>query len=483
MKKQFKLLFIAIFMFMIASKNVLAVSNETAIMDIDDSFNITVDYLSFSNMMFKKNSNHSLKLFGTLYNSYRKPIKYSIEISFYDSNGEFIAKSIKEGVSGVNSNNYNKNLDLIMFDNHKPKEIKKYSVVVNYDETSIEFEEYIPDNDTLYEVQFFENKDYMFLFFLGAIFILITAYICVPFNKIKKIEMIDIKNFNSYEVGELYSIFSWSNKKHINNIYSLILYLANKGYIKIEKMDLGNNYYITKVKEYDGQNEYEKKCMKYLFSSKKNILNLRKIFDFYDTPKIKYIPFTFCIILVNILIINYACFIDKELAFIIYLRLIFIFGFKYLVLMAIGFSAVKPNEIIFASFVNLFFSILFGFLVINPEFTTYYIIIEIILYIISYISFFILERNILNNYYGVLKFRKYLLNINKGEVFKLYERNSNYFYDVLPYALALGIYDEFIKKFGCISGMSETILLKNSDFKGLKKFFHNNFFLIDNDNC
>ena len=86
------------------------------------------------------------------------------------------------------------------------------------------------------------------------------------------VEFYPPKGFNSLEVGYLYKGFL-----NIQDITSLLIYLADKGYIKIEGIKKNKNspkfkeFKITKLKEYDGNNITEKKFMDGLF--------LKKIFE------------------------------------------------------------------------------------------------------------------------------------------------------------------------------------------------------------
>ena len=59
------------------------------------------------------------------------------------------------------------------------------------------------------------------------------------------------KNYNSAEVEMLYK-----GAATTDGLVSLIIYLANKGYLKIREDDFGYN--IEQVKSYDGMNHTEK---------------------------------------------------------------------------------------------------------------------------------------------------------------------------------------------------------------------------------
>lgn len=76
------------------------------------------------------------------------------------------------------------------------------------------------------------------------------------------------EGYNSAEIG-----FFYKGKADEYSIISLLLYLANKGYLKIEEPEdkKKGSYIITKIKEYDGNNENERMFLDGLFRSKEKI--------------------------------------------------------------------------------------------------------------------------------------------------------------------------------------------------------------------
>ena len=76
---------------------------------------------------------------------------------------------------------------------------------------------------------------------------------------IETVEFYPPEGYNSAEVGFLYE-----GKSSDESIISLLIYLANKGYLKIEETEekmlfsKSKGFRITKLKEYDGNNECEK---------------------------------------------------------------------------------------------------------------------------------------------------------------------------------------------------------------------------------
>ncbi len=107
------------------------------------------------------------------------------------------------------------------------------------------------------------DKFSVFVIVMCLAFILIAYSLWAKYGKddqlVETVEFYPPENYNSAEVGFLYE-GSASNE----SIISLLIYLANKGYLKIEeteeKMLFFNSkgFRITKLKEYDGNNECER---------------------------------------------------------------------------------------------------------------------------------------------------------------------------------------------------------------------------------
>ena len=97
-------------------------------------------------------------------------------------------------------------------------------------------------------------------------------------NKIiETVEFYPPLGFNSLEIGFLYK-----GGANNNDVISLLIYLANKGYIQISEIEekspssKQNDFKITKLKEYDGNNENEKIFLEGLFN--KSQINLLQNF-------------------------------------------------------------------------------------------------------------------------------------------------------------------------------------------------------------
>ena len=116
-------------------------------------------------------------------------------------------------------------------------------------------------------------------FIIPILFLLISFYLWCKFGKddkvIETVEFYPPGEFNSLEVGFLYK--GYANNKDVT---SLLIYLANKGYIKIKETERKSLFFkykdfkIIKLKEYDGNNINEELFLKGLFLKKGAAIHL-----------------------------------------------------------------------------------------------------------------------------------------------------------------------------------------------------------------
>ncbi|MGI6329787.1 MAG: DUF2207 domain-containing protein [Bacilli bacterium] len=113
------------------------------------------------------------------------------------------------------------------------------------------------------------------LFVLPIAFAIISFLLWVKYGKddkvIETVEFYPPEGFNSAEVGFLYK-----GQVDEKDVVSLLIYLANKGYIRIEESEekslfsTKKGFKIIKMKEYDGNNINEKVFLKGLFNTKRS---------------------------------------------------------------------------------------------------------------------------------------------------------------------------------------------------------------------
>ena len=120
--------------------------------------------------------------------------------------------------------------------------------------------------------------DYVY-FIIPILFLIICAFLWYRYGRdeevVETVEFYPPEGFNSLDVGFLYK-----GEADSQDVVSLLIYLANKGYIKISdvpketKFGTLDDFKITKLKEYDGTNESEKKFLDGLFSSRTTKVSL-----------------------------------------------------------------------------------------------------------------------------------------------------------------------------------------------------------------
>lgn len=125
---------------------------------------------------------------------------------------------------------------------------------------------------------------------IPIIFILIAFYLRLKYGKnktvVETIEFYPPEGLNSAEIGLLYKGMA-SN----NDVVSLLIYLANTGYLKIFETETrglfrnNNDFKILKLKDYDGDSELEDMFLRAFFKNKVIIKKTNEI-EFPDTSNI-----------------------------------------------------------------------------------------------------------------------------------------------------------------------------------------------------
>lgn len=292
---------------------------------------------------------------------------------------------------------------------------------------------------------------------------------------IETVEFYPPEGCNSAEVQFLYDGVS-----DTKGIISLLVYLADKGYLKIENnSDLEkNNIRITKLKEYDGDNGFEREFFEGLFSKYKDSVTISYLKDrFYETfNKIKS---TFnseanknlifeskshkkSKIIMGMIIAIYA---------LITIKPILEYGdvgvlITAMVFPVIGFSIVIgtfTRKTGIPEIIPLIFGVIFGgmpliyhILPIVTQSTT-----NLVMYIIGVICIVVLVLFIKimpkrtpygTEMLGKIKgFKRFLETAEKEQLESLVEENYEYFYNILPYTYALGVSDVWMNQFESIA--------------------------------
>ncbi|MEG0022480.1 MAG: DUF2207 domain-containing protein [Bacilli bacterium] len=316
--------------------------------------------------------------------------------------------------------------------------------------------------------------------FIG-LFIAIILYLLHGIDKkvIETVEFYPPEGHNSLDLAFLY-------KGYVENkdIISLLIYLANKGYLTIEETIPKDNFLFTKLKDYDGNNEEEK-------------IFFDGLFDFYKRKEVTLLDLKneFYKSLIKIKNVTES----KENKNKIYEKksiFLYIIPTILLIISVLTLMTVPTLEyagigglveiLVMNSFILGFF---FSFILFTKQ--TSFLFLEILImtpflfsiYSESYIPIAIAENPVYligeifglvcivgmiicirhlskRNEYGsailgkIKGFKNFLETAEKPKLETLVASNPTYFYDILPFTYILGVSNKWISKFESIS-MSE----------------------------
>ena len=306
--------------------------------------------------------------------------------------------------------------------------------------------------------------------FVTPLLFLIIALIVLLVNKHnhKKVTFESIyfnEKLNSLELGYLYN-----GDIKDSDIASLLFCLANKGYIEIEKSK--KNYSIIKKRDYEDDDRLEMAFMNELFLlkdvvSKKELLSsledLRDIIvvklgkkrknKIYNRKVFNYKLLFWIMICITLVLSITNIFIEYQPSVIVVNCIVTIIG--YIILLN---SVVSKNSMI----EKILYFLVSLILIVSPIVLTSYKaylqdILYIVIYVVSIISILIIAciASILSDRtkYGnrmlskINAYKNYLVLCDDEIINKELDNNVNCVYEVLPYAMVLGISDKWINRF------------------------------------
>jgi uncharacterized membrane protein len=336
-----------------------------------------------------------------------------------------------------------------------------------------------------------------FMFLIPLISVLIAFLLWHKFGKdnqiVETIEFYPPEDCNSLDVAFLYK-----GKANKYDVISLLIYLANKGYLEItefEKPTLfrkSKDFKITKLKEYDGNDANENLFLTGLFSTKDTVTSA----DLYDRFYI-----TIDSILSNVntnenknKIFEKSTFSEKIIVIVLMiLSLISItmiptleYGSNDFVGIATMISILLIFSIVVVTLVDTPKVFKMVWLIINifvaiPIFRTLPIAEEIVdnkFYLVAIIFglictgallllYMLMEKRTTygNEVLGKIKgFKTFLTTAEKEQLEAMIMQNPTYFYDILSYTYVLGVSDRWIKNFENISLKAPTWYNHGQDF-------------------
>lgn len=364
------------------------------------------------------------------------------------------------------------------------------------------------------------------IYIIPVIFLTISIWLWHKFGRddqvMETVEFYPPKGFNSLEIGFLYK-----GKAESQDVTSLLIYLANQGYVKISETEgkkglfsKSSGFKITKLKEYDGNNINEKIFLDGLFKKKNvftpfvgkqqtSIENVNEVTadDLYDnfyvtqkeilsninssenidaifekTASNKAALILLMIIAAFCLITIPPLYFYGKLSNIVYALLMPGFGFTFLFIMLFG----KPQTIYIngrptnSAAVSKMFGLVWGgifgglpwALTLLPAlkqdsiyFIGYFIGLLCVAGMSICFAYSSKRTPYGNEMLGKLRgFKNYLETAEKDTLEALVMQNPTYFYDILPYTYVLGVSDIWISKFETISMQAPRWYDGNSDF-------------------
>lgn len=337
----------------------------------------------------------------------------------------------------------------------------------------------------------------MLMLIIPAICLFISFFLWLKYGKddrpIETVEFYPPEGFNSLEVGFLYK-----GRAEKEDVVSLLVYLAGKGYLSLseieEKAIFGSKktFQITKLKDYDGNNEYERIFLTELFSTKTTVTEADLNLKFYRTvdrilAKINTHK--------NKVMINHSVILQQFFVVLgILSSLMVTVTIPTLEIASIG-------EVFVSLMIMLFYVPFYAVLLIKGIPTVFRIFWGGFTFLHS-LAFFsslpILEAMLLDPFYfvsvlfgmgciagmivfcklmpkrtpygtqilgRVLGFKRFLLTAEKNRLEALVMDNPTYFYDILPYTYVLGVSNKWIAKF-------ESIAIEEPDWYHSPSGFH-----------
>ena len=296
---------------------------------------------------------------------------------------------------------------------------------------------------------------------------------------VETVEFYPPEGFNSLEIGYLYK-----GKADKKDVTSLLVYLANKGYIKISEIEehalfsKSTSFKITKLKDYDGTNSNERIFMEGLFLLKDEVTKEDLQNRFYTTmneilrntnnkenknqifEKNTYIkPLMIILMIVTIIATVAAPTLEYgNISTLVFT--LFLCGF-YLMFYLAGIFAIPSLGVkIFWIGFTFIHSFMFfqGLPIATAMKNDVTFLVGVLIGIISLIGLIAIFKIIpKRTKYGteilgkIKGFKNFLETAEKERLEALVMEHPTYFYDILPYTYVLGISDKWIKKFESIA--------------------------------
>ena len=286
------------------------------------------------------------------------------------------------------------------------------------------------------------------------------------------------------DMNSLDLVYKYKGYTTNNDVISLLIYLANKGYIKIEEkmkkefFGKEEEFKLIKIKDYDGNNDQERIFMNGLFQEKDIVEKDDLENSFYKTiSAINVSVNTFKnrkkmyqtgsaknrFVLFVLLIINAFCMIGipsfyyliEEFAIVTFIPILVLSILPVIIPITEKTKWVFIFVLVIAQIIStiITFGLLGDILLLQKVFIMAYLVGLVSNIVLMIVAKFITRRTeygnkILGEIYG---FRNFLEVAEKEKLETLVLENPKYFYDILPYTYVLGLSDKWINKFESIA--------------------------------
>lgn len=366
------------------------------------------------------------------------------------------------------------------------------------------------------------------LIYVGPMICLILCYLLWYFKGKDKIAVETIEFYPPDNINSLEAAYIYGNKKVTpENITSLLIYLASKGYLEIiEDATDDSKFTIKKVKEYDGNNDFEQKFFDGLFNCKDipnsiadvfvslvkndkkennnevtsddlmyhfyNVVNDIKSDIFYngidDTYESGTTFFKVLIAILALATIGFSLWLPVYIQYgELSLATVIIFSLLVYAVVLILINAYTTKDItriLIAIFITVFmmfpavttFSSLAGPLV-QEYFSenAFALVIGAICTVSELVLMILMPKRTEhgNDLYGkLLGFRRFIETAEADQLKAEVKKNPQYFYNLIPYAYVLGISDVWVKKFESITLVPPTWYYRDGMDFDLTDFNH-----------
>lgn len=323
------------------------------------------------------------------------------------------------------------------------------------------------------------NTDYYIIIGISLVIVFIAFILWLLFGKdkpvIETVEFYPPEGYNSAELAFLYK-----GETDDKAVVSLLIYLASKGYLKIEETEKKvlfastKDFTIYKLKEYDGTNEAERLFFNGLFRTRSSVTSsdlynrfyitvssIKKLLNkkenktqIFDKKSLRLKTFILPMILIIFVLITAKPFYDAGMLSDLPVALIFP-GIGFSLIISILTSSGPISTKIFIVIWGSLFGGIPTFLIILPViFSNPISAITYFIGILCIIALCIFRKIILKRtpfgleILGKIKgFKRFLETAEKDQLEAMVEKEPEYFYNILPYTYALDVSDKWVEQF------------------------------------